>query len=657
MNSDRIQQFIVGHAEKAVVGIVFAASGWMIYSGLQMESILKQHQPDRLESDARQVRMSIDDDHNESVLDGRVPTFDIVKETLSKQRPVDPSPYQLPNLLERRTIDSSIRREDPILAAPAKLHVHGEIAMIALLSSSGNYPLQDLEGAEALEVVEKKPKPKPKSRRSRGGMDGSMDEEMMMMMEEQMMMDMNMGMDPSMMGSMMTGSGRSFKSDGDFGIRPMGKDGRLPVPRPGWFIAGTAVVPHADIAASFKAALSNAEAYLPLRDQPMYYNYEVQRADVTTKAIGDLADADWVLVRTREKDLIRAATQWAGFAPELVPKDYRDANLTGYIPPILLKDYSAFSLHPDVPMVGRDEQERKAAMDQMKRSDDISPDDLELKAPGVRGGLGMDMYGGNEGMGMGMGMGMYGGMTQIEEDPVEYKIMRFFDFASARDPNSPRPGRQYVYRIRYGIVDPNFPANPLQQPKISTLSRNVYDRVQELMVAAEATGKRDFQRWSDWSEPSTAVSLPALNEYYAGPVEQPRSRQIRVGDKEVLLSRDEPKGKIVNHALNMKYVATMPIWMEDVMAGTTLSHQGEAEAIDPIELAIKKVPDATILSQSTVIGLDGGIPLGLKDANEMELFSPGVMLMYDESGNLTVAGEVQDQEPYRIYSFSSERGL
>ena len=80
----------------------------------------------------------------------------------------------------------------------------------------------------------------------------------------------------------------------DFGLRPSAtEDKRNPEPSVGWFIAGTAVVPHKELYENFKQAFMDADQYDPRRDTPFYYDLEVQRADVTGKSVDQLAEDDW----------------------------------------------------------------------------------------------------------------------------------------------------------------------------------------------------------------------------------------------------------------------------------------------------------------------------------------------------------------------------
>ncbi len=681
MDADKIKNFFIHHAEKMVVGLVIAASAWMIYSGLSLPDMREEKDPDQLANEAKQVRASIDDDHSEAVLKERRPTFQIDKELEATTNPIPPGPYSPDILFEPRNLSDSVRRQDPTLMPPRALMTSGHLESYAVLSNSSNYLASTLEPADELEKIEVKKKViRPRRPRGRGAM---MDMEGMGMGSE-MGMD-GMGMDgrsssSSMMGmgsemgmGVAAGAGRALSSEYNFGFSPTSASAQIasskhPVPQSAWFIAGTAVIPHKEIADSYRAALFDADGYTPQRDQPLYFNYEIQRADVTTKTVAQLADADWMLIGNRESDLKRAALQWAGFAPELVPSDYRDLNITGYIPPILLSDYSKFALHPLIPMVSRTEIEQEQLMAEQSKVAEVKAEDFKLAGPdgagaGAMNGMDDIMAGSSMDLsmdsdfGMGMGAGVAAGMKTIEENPVDYKIMRFYDFARGGLPAgvSPMPGRKYVYRLRYAVQDPNFPANPSFQPKSSTLGGDVYTRVQGLMTKAEQTKEREFQRWSPWSEPSEPVSLPGFNQYFAGNVELSKPRDFKLAGKNVEVFKSPPTANVLSLGHNAQYASPMPIWMKNVTEGSALSYKGAAEIIDPISLSVKKTPETEVLSGTTIVDLAGGRPLGLDE--EEELKQPGLMLLYDENGELRVESEVEDQEKYRIYSFADERGL
>ena len=461
------------------------------------------------------------------------------------------------------------------------------------------------------------------------------------------------------------GAGRKFNTNFDFGLRPTATtDKRNPVPAVGWFIAGTAVVPHKEIYEAYELALKDADQYDPRRDTPVYFNLDVQRADVTDKPVDQLAEEDWEgIFWNRENYTKLAALKWSGFAPEIVPDDYRDEAFTMYIPPVLLDDYSTFALHPLIPMIPQKELKEllnPGVVEEEAQEFDIEGNDnLTLLAPGARGGMmgaGMDMDMDME-MDMDMDMdmgGMMGGMMfgrGIERDPVDYKLIRFYDFVGF--PKSPKFGRKYVYRLRYSVNDPNFPFNQALQPKSNSLAPEVAKRVMDLMADAAATKKRSFQRWSEWSAPSEPASLPTLEQYFSGPVNPGTINNWTVGGKAVQYTRDPPKAKIVASQFDKTYGARIPMRL-DVTEGSVLSHKAEsADVVDPITLKVKKLPDAEIVSGTTIVDLDGGGPLKIA---EDDLTEPGMMLLFDQSGKLIVTDEVGDQEFYRIYSYADERG-
>lgn len=666
MDADKIKDFFLHHFEKMILVLVIAASGYLMYSGFQMPDFLEEQKPDALASQATQVKSEIDLNHNDAILPERQPTFDIVKETARADTAVDPSVYAPPQTWTGKSPNSIVRRQDPELLPPRALIVKPVATTIAIRGDKDDpeaYFAASLEAADPVEKIEK-PKPRERRRGRRGNME-MMEEMMMGGMEEMMDMDMEMEMMSDMSGGA-SGPGRRFDAKYDFGLRPNATDDkRNPEPSVGWFIAGTAVVPHKELYESFKQAFMDADQYDPRRDTPFYYDLEVQRADVTDKPVDQLAEGDWQTVWSRLRYTQLAAYRWSGFAPEVVPSDYRDDSLTMWIPPVLLDDYRSFALHPLIPMLSQKDLEREASMEEddeeiMDFSMDM--DDTELVAPGQKSSMGMGMMGmdyemdygmdemGMDGMMMGMGMAMMG-RGGLETNPVDYKLVRFYDFAGFK--NSPQFGRKYVYRIRYAVNDPNFPFSERLQPKMSSLSPDVAQRVQGKMAEALASGSRSFRRWSDWSEPTEPVGLPSLEQYFAGPVEQGTVNVWKVAGKDVEYKRDPPKAKILASQFDLNSGVRIPMELE-ITEGTVLSHKAEsADVVDPITLSVKKYPEPELVSGTTIVGLDGGVPLKItEDLNE-----PGLMLIYDQMGQLKVTSEVDDQEMYRIYTYADERGV
>ncbi len=665
MDADKIKNFFIFHIEKMVVVVVIGLSGFLVYSGLGKPLILEKNQPEKLTEEAKQVRASIDDDHNQMVLENREPPFDILARTNRSTTAVDESPYKWPYIWEPKNIDGSVRRQDPVFVAPRDLYVKGVIGTIAVRSNSGDYSIKNLEAADAVEVVEKKVVKKKKKRRA------SMED---MYGEMEMGMGMDMGMEDmynqEMMGGSMAGpttAGRTLDPKFDFGgLRPTATaKGQKPVPEVAWFIAGTAVMPHKEMFEAFEFALKDADGYLPTRDIPLYYNLELQRADVTDRGVDTLQDADWVNRGNREIFTYLAKDYWAGVSKELVPGEYRDPALTSYIPPFLLDDYSTFTLHPLVPLTVKKETTGAAEdLSNLPEAQAVIPGEERPEAVFALPGGGnpyqsMPEYGMDPMLQQMMqGMSMNYGMGMSNQKPVEYKLIRFYDFFNGRDKTTPRPGRKYVYRIRVGLIDPNFPVSPVMQPRSSTLSKEVYDRVADLLITADKQRGdrlkgRLFQRWTDWSQLSEAVSLPNPSEFFVGPVKAPAAKPIKIGNRDIPYSRDDATAKLVTSQFDLSLKARIPLVM-DITDGTVLSAKGTADLVDPITLEIKKLPDAEIKSQATVVDLEGGQPLEITAEENMTV--PAMILLFDDSGELIVSDEVSDQEFYRVYSYAEEKG-
>ena len=183
-----------------------------------------------------------------------------------------------------------------------------------------------------------------------------------------------------------------------------------------------------------------------------------------------------------------------------------------------------------------------------------------------------------------------------------------------------------------------------------SLAPEVEQRVLPLTNKFKETRVRNYQRWSPWSEPSDPVSLPSLSQQFAGPVSPGNFYDWNIGGKSVRYYRGQPTGKVVTSQFSKQFGARIPFLM-NVGEGSVLSHQGDADVVDPLTLEIKKLADAKVQSSTTVVDMVGGLPLGLIEG----LNQPGMMLMTDEYGKLIVAGEVEDLESFRIYSFADER--
>jgi hypothetical protein len=274
-------------------------------------------------------------------------------------------------------------------------------------------------------------------------------------------------------------------------------------------------------------------------------------------------------------------------------------------------------------------------------------------APMMGGG---PMMGGAPGMGGGPMMG--GGSMGIRSmvDQPEHKLIRFYDFrdTSGMDKAAPQPGRKYVYRVRIAIEDPNFPRSPSMQPRNSTLSAEVFRRVEQETAKASQTNRRNSIRWSEFSEPSGAVSLPPTSTAFAGPVAPGQTRRIQADGREIEFTQKPPVGKVAVTQWDSVYNVPVPMVM-DVIRGSVLAQKGPADVPDPLALIVKKLPDADINTKMVLLDLGGGQPLAISPAEDQT--EPGLMLLINADGDLQVSDEIDAQHNYRFYSFADERGL
>ena len=473
MDTEKIQQFVIHHFEKMILVLIIAGSGYLVFQGLQLPNLLDVREPDRLSADATQVKADLDEDHNEAIIPERIPTFDIVKATRRIDEDVAASPYLPPKLWDNTIVGSkAIRRQDPTLAPPLELMVTPVVTTISVRGSTSDpedYLLARLEDAGPVKRDEAKKTRRPRRPRRGRGMEDEMQDAMEDSMEESMMEGMMMRGGEEM-GSMSTAT-RTFPDESNFGTRPgRSADRQYPKPAIGWFIAGTALLPHKEIYEAFQFALESADGYdARRRDTPIYYNLEVQRADVTTKPVDQLVDGDWVKIWDRTLYTKLAARRWAGFAPDIVHEEYRDPSLTLWFPPVLIDDYRPFSTHPKIPtksqqemeMIGKEvEFEEAPAFDFNDQGDSLRGPTGLAAAPAEMVEMRTQMMGA-------MSIGTGG----IEETPVQYKLLRFYDFIGF--PNSPEVGNLYVYRLRYSVNDPNFPGDPVMQPRPNILAPDV----------------------------------------------------------------------------------------------------------------------------------------------------------------------------------------
>ncbi len=283
--------------------------------------------------------------------------------------------------------------------------------------------------------------------------------------------------------------------------------------------------------------------------------------------------------------------------------------------------------------------------------------DMGMGPPGFGGSSGMGMPG--SGMGMGGsggypgggsggygGYGGYGGSSMMSSaEPVQYKMVRFFDLTAKR-------GRVYRYRVKVYIEDPNNPnTDPMRglvqiPPVRRTLSENVLKR----LAAQEADEKLKNQTWieTEWSEPTEPVTIPNPTRVFAGSVEPAR---MAIGVDDSLVQQSEVEGRIVPVAWNDKLAIDVSV-EESVARGSVLNVKKDFEVLDPISLVIKLLKDYELQSNYLVVDMSGGEDL--PGDRKSRVTSPGEFVVLDDQGNLIVKNELDDYEQHRRFTLADE---
>jgi len=702
MDTQKIKDLFIQHVEKIVLGVFVLFSLLLVYQALKIESFEKQ--PEKLRTDANNVAQQVDVNHNEEIIPLRKPKEDILARTNAAQTPVDPSVYAIKEPWVRRSNDIEFKRQDPTIFPPTDLIAKGVVRSLAIRSNEPEYALLEKDYAEFL-------LPEDQGRRPRGGGRGARGNAM----RGEFGVDYDMGVSDMVdiaRGRGERGPNAEVIEQPNWFAEPEIKESlyspppnltdfrdarveQYPVPQIARFVAGVAVLPHGKIYQAYRKALEVESAdYRPMdRDTPKYWNFQVQRADVTNKSVDQLTERDWVDRRDRAFHTKLAALYWAGVAPELVPVDYRDSLITTWIPPVLMDEYASFTMHPKIPTLTQMEIEEIENTEELRVTDPNSIFAQDGTITGVNiAGPEFSMadpidneYGGRMGGGYQTENRSMYGYTGIETQPAEYKLVRFYDMAIGNDPQAPKMGRKYVYRVRISVNDPNFPSDPVLQPKTSSLAPDVYSRVSELIAKAEKifqekTSKRErfdpstireFERWSDWSEPSNPVHLPTGNGYLAGPVSGADTAMLTFQDRTVPYEKKPATAKMVVTTYEPSVQTKVSLEI-DVFEGSVLSAEkvkeesdrpsvateGEGEkgvvVIDPFTLAAHSLDSVSIKSRNTVVGIDGGRPLQIVEDEDI-MTQPGLILIADEDGKLRLSQELDDLQQYHAHSYTVQK--
>jgi hypothetical protein len=245
--------------------------------------------------------------------------------------------------------------------------------------------------------------------------------------------------------------------------------------------------------------------------------------------------------------------------------------------------------------------------------------------------------------GAGMMGGGYGAAgTQMAAPAADYKLFRFYDFMV-------EPEKNYKYRVKLYLRDPNHPQAPMVGPPAAYLEDTVVTRVKDLDAEdakkTQESGQlfQTFWRETDWSEWSASATIPAQEHALAGPVDPGRTtivQQIELTDP-----GEEPESSVLAMVFDPVKAADVP-GLVSAVRGTVLNFTGPANVLHPINFQVFPLKEYPFQTDIVVLDMRGGHDLPTTDKANIDHKAPGEVLLLDSEGKLVVRNELDDLLDY-----------
>lgn len=439
----------------------------------------------------------------------------------------------------------------------------------------------------------------------------------------------------------------------------------------------------------YQDAFENARGgFDPARDFPQYVGYVVERCDVVDgkqgtwrrvyvydgqkknvpgKPVGKFVNLDIV---TKLGEI--AARDWAGQSIEPVDARWTDQVLTLPLPPLVGRDFGEEATHSEIPLakdapppedMSMQQQPLAAAAEQPAGEDDEEPAfTAGSQQPGgitgspygagpTRGPMsgfggrefgpmprmpygpsagfgefagppGGRGFGGPEGGGRAFAGGISTGARTTIPREVNDLLLRFFDFTV-------EPGKQYQYRVRLAVADPNN-SIPLTA---GMLDPSVIDRRSKEIRAAKEKGRQPpwSRQAAEWSEPSRPVAIPVgIGMVHIAEAKLPQK------------ANDEPTVKVMAETFDIEPADGSAIHVAqetEVRRGTVVNLRGKMKYFGENDRWVDTKSDYQLYTGQTVVDVLGGEQLpGSK------LTAPARVVLMDVAGQFTIRDELSDRE-------------
>jgi hypothetical protein len=425
--------FMARHAEKFAVGVVGVVALVLIYMGTTVNGLKANQTPEDLEAAITRARSAMDSPTWEHVAPHRQPPGDYESRVSRQRTPTLAELYPIPMPWDRPHFQASAKRDDPDLYPAEKPRV---VAITGALAMRAAEDTQD-------PIIKKQMAAKEKRALEDDDDDAGED------------------------GLLSSGGGRQeFGANGRMiafdvpGFRPAGGTESV-IAKSFNFAVITSLVPHRKLFEEYERVFVNADDFQPSRDQPMYRRLWVERAEVPSSGpTPDPSTLKWTPIRLDS----RMVNQFAGPPAELAASSYLDPSLTAPPVPLLMHELDDLIVPEEIPH----------ETDVLGEYNDSPEPEIPGETDDSSGGLfDDDPLGGNSGIdGVNEGIGgprrpTSGGGVKIPgeggrvnvgqaaaSEASKFKLVRYYDFTI-------QPGKSYVYRCRYDILDPNDPPSDI----------------------------------------------------------------------------------------------------------------------------------------------------------------------------------------------------
>ena len=218
----------------------------------------------------------------------------------------------------------------------------------------------------------------------------------------------------------------------------------------------TAVVDFQKQAAAFEKAFGESVAFNAKRDRPVYQFLQIQRREVADKETPwtDISETvRYNYPKQFPKSLTKMPLQLFRSAPEVIAPENYDPITSGVIPGFVMLDYQQLASHPAL------EQRREFPNWEPPKERQVMPDSEVVPGGGILGpqndlddGYGPGSDGGTNDLRRGSETDSYLEAIAMRKLGGQYRLVRFFDlFLPTKESRS----KVYEYRVRVWVGDPN----------------------------------------------------------------------------------------------------------------------------------------------------------------------------------------------------------